>query len=100
MLIVVANVVYYLLLVYFLVMWARFALDLVRALRREWRPRGAGLVAAEGVYLLTDPPIKLLRRILPPVRFGAVGLDFAWPVTMLVVMILMYVSLGLATPAG
>jgi YggT family protein len=89
---IVFSIVYYLLLIYFLTMWARFVLDLVRALRRGWRPRGAGLVAAEAVYTVTDPPIKLFRRLLPPVSFGPIGLDFGWPITMLCVVILMYVA--------
>jgi YggT family protein len=89
---IIASVVYYLLLIYFLTMWARFVLDLVRALRHSWRPRGAGLVAAESVYTVTDPPIKLFRRLLPPVSFGPIGLDFGWPLTMLCVVILMYLT--------
>jgi len=89
---VVASVVYYLLLIYFLTMWARFVLDLVRAVRRGWRPSGAGLVAAEAVYTVTDPPIRLFRRLLPPVRFGPVGLDFGWSIAMLACVILMYIT--------
>jgi YggT family protein len=93
---IVATIVYYLLLIYFLTMWGRFVLDLVRALRRGWRPRGAGLFAAEAVYTVTDPPIKLFRRLLPPVSFGPVALDFGWSITMLCVVILMYI-VGLNT---
>jgi YggT family protein len=89
---IVASIVYYLLLIYFLTMWARFVLDLVRAVRRGFRPRGAGLVAAEAVYTVTDPPIRLFRRLLPPVSFGPIALDFGWPITMLCVVILMYVT--------
>jgi len=90
--VIVAIVVYYLLLLYFFTMWARFVLDLVRAVRRDWRPRGAGLVAAEVVYTVTDPPIRFFRKLLPSVSFGPVALDFGWSLTMLVVVILMYVS--------
>ena len=35
--------------------------------------KGAGLVAAEVVYTATDPPIKLFRRVIPPLRVGAVA---------------------------
>jgi YggT family protein len=89
---IVASVVYYLLLIYFFTMWARFVLDLVRALRRGWRPRGAGLLAAEAVYTITDPPIRMFRRLLPPVSFGPIALDFGWPITMLCCVILMYLA--------
>lgn len=89
---VAADVFYYLLVIYFLTLWARFALDLARAFLRGWRPRGAGLVAAETVYAVTDPPIKMFRRVLPPVRFGAIGLDFAWPLTLLATLVCMYLA--------
>jgi YggT family protein len=89
---VLATVVYYLLLIYFLTMWARFVLDLVRAIRRDWRPRGVALVAAEAVYTVTDPPIRLFRRLLPPLSLGPIALDFGWPITMLCCVILMYVA--------
>ncbi|MBF4591496.1 YggT family protein [Curtobacterium sp. VKM Ac-1395] len=72
-------------------MWGRFALDMVQAFNRSWRPRGGMLVVANAVYSLTDPPIKTVRRALPPLRMGAVALDFGWSIVMLVVIILMSV---------
>lgn len=86
---VIATVIYIALLLYFLAMWARLILDFVRMLARHWRPRGLGLVLAEAVYTITDPPIKLVRRIIPPLRLGGVALDFAWSLVMLAVIILM-----------
>jgi YggT family protein len=89
----IATIAYYALLLYFFAMWARFILDLAANFARSWRPRGAGLVAAEVVFTLTDPPIKAVRRVIPPVRFGGISLDFAWSIVMLVVVVLMYVTL-------
>ncbi|GAB3617619.1 YggT family protein [Okibacterium endophyticum] len=87
----VGNILYFALLLYFFAMWARFGLDLARSLKPQWRPRGAGLVAAEIVFSITDPPIRFFRRILPPVRIGALALDFGWSLTMLCVIIAMTV---------
>ncbi|MPS76001.1 MAG: YggT family protein, partial [Microbacterium sp.] len=56
---------------------------------REWRPKGFGLVAAEAVYTVTDPPIRFFRRIIPPLRIGQLSLDFGFALTLLVVLILM-----------
>jgi YggT family protein len=56
---------------------------------RDWRPRGPVLVLAETVYSLTDPPLKALRRVLPPIRIGGVALDLAFFVLVLVVYILL-----------
>ncbi|WP_323741589.1 YggT family protein [Curtobacterium sp. VKM Ac-2865] len=85
------TILYFLLLLYFFVMWGRFAFDMVQAFNRSWRPRGGMLVVANAVYSLTDPPIRTVRRALPPLRMGAVALDFGWSIVMLVVIILMSV---------
>ncbi|PSL39381.1 YggT family protein [Labedella gwakjiensis] len=86
---VIGNILYAALLIYLLAMWARFILDLVRTFNRAWRPSGVGLVAAEAVYYLTDPPIRFFRRVVPPVRVGRAALDFGWTLTMLCVLVAM-----------
>ena len=91
---IIARIVYYLLLIYFFVMWARFVLDLVRTFARAWRPRGFGLVLAESVYVITDPPIKFVRKLIPPLRLGPIAIDFGWSLPMLVVIIGLYVAFG------
>lgn len=88
---VLLTIAYVALFVYFLVMWARFVLELVTVFSPRWRPTGALLVVAEGVYTLTDPPVLFTRRLVPPVRFGGISLDFAWSIVMLVVLVLLYV---------
>ncbi len=91
---VIATIIYIALVIFFVMMWARFILDLVRAFARQWRPRGLGLVLAEAVFAVTDPPIKAVRRVIPPLRIGGAALDFAWSIVMLVVIILISVTLG------
>jgi YggT family protein len=91
----IATIAYYLLLLFFLLMWARFVLDLAQSFSRGWRPRGAVLVLAEIAYTVTDPPIRAVRRVLPPVRLGSVALDFGWSLIMLAVIILMSVTSSL-----
>ncbi len=90
----IATVVYFALLVYLLVLWARFFIDLTRVLRRDWRPRGFMLVVAEVAFTLTDPPIRAVRKMLPPVRLGGAALDFSWSIVMLAVIVLSYVALA------
>ncbi|TDN43475.1 YggT family protein [Curtobacterium flaccumfaciens] len=86
------TILYFLLLLYFFVMWGRFALDIVQAYNRSWRPRGGLLVVSEVVYTLTDPPIRTVRKALPPLRMGPVALDFGWTIVMLVVIIAMTIA--------
>lgn len=91
---IVATVVYIALTIFFILMWARFILDLATTFARQWRPRGVGLVLAEVVFAVTDPPIKLVRRVIPPFRVGTVALDFAWSIVMLACVILISIDLG------
>jgi YggT family protein len=76
---------------FILIMWARVILDLVRSLNREFRPRSVGLVLAEAVYVVTDPPIKFVRRFVPPLRIGNISLDLSWTIVMLAAIVLSYV---------
>jgi len=92
----IASVLNALLLIYVLVLLVRLILEWMPMLNRQWRPRGAGLVAAEIVYTVTDPPIRLLRRFIPPLRVGAIAIDFAFALTMLLCFVLLGVTGSLA----
>ncbi|MCR2800641.1 MULTISPECIES: YggT family protein [unclassified Microbacterium] len=94
----VASIVNSLLLVYVLLLLVRLILEYIPMFNRSWRPRGAGLVAAEIVYTVTDPPIKLLRRFIPPLRLGPVAVDLAFPLTMLVCFVLLSITRSIAGP--
>ncbi len=85
---VIATIAYGALTIFFVLMWARFILDLARAFARQWRPQGFGLVLAEAVYTITDPPIKLVRRVVPPLTVRGLSLDFAWSIVILACIIL------------
>ncbi len=74
----IALVLYWLLQAYFFVLIGRFVFDLVLSVNRDWRPRGLLLVLVEVIYTLTDAPLKLVRRLVPPLRFGGLQFDFGW----------------------
>nr|WP_218853278.1 YggT family protein [Microbacterium immunditiarum] len=84
------------LLIYVLILLVRLVLDWIPFFNREWRPKGAGLVVAEVVYTITDPPIKLFRRFIPPLRVGSVAIDFAFALTLLLCFILLSVTRAIA----
>lgn len=86
---VIASIVHLVLLLYIFVLFARLILDYIPMFNREWRPKGFGLVVAEAVYTVTDPPIRFFRRIIPPLRIGSLSLDFGFALTLLIVLILM-----------
>jgi YggT family protein len=87
---------YWVLFAFWLLLTARVVVELVRAFAREWRPAGGVAVALESIYTVTDPPVRWLRRLIPPVRIGGIGLDLSIMVLLLAVFILMRVALSLA----
>lgn len=73
---------------YWLVLIIRVIFDLIQTFSRDWQPKGVLLLIAEGVYTITDPPLKLLRRIIPPLRMGPVAFDIAFLVLLFGLQIL------------
>lgn len=63
---------------YLITLMGRVVFDWIRMFSRNWRPSGALLVLANLVYSLTDPPLRTLRRLIPPLRLGTVALDVAF----------------------
>lgn len=88
----VAGIVNTLLVLYILVLLARVIFEYIPLFNREWRPKGAGLVLAEVVYTLTDPPLRFFRRFIPPLRLGAIAIDLGFPITMLCCFVLLSIT--------
>jgi YggT family protein len=74
---------------FFILLIARFVIDWIRVFAREWRPSGLVLVIAETVYTVTDPPLRALRRVIPPLTMGGIRIDFAFLVLFLLCSILL-----------
>jgi YggT family protein len=77
---------------FIVVMFVRLVFDYVQLFAREWRPRGAVLVALETCYSITDPPLKFVHRLLPPLRVGAFSAD--WTVAWIAVIGTAYILLS------
>lgn len=85
---VVRELISLLLLLFLVILLGRLVFDWIQVFAREWRPHGPVLVIAEGVYTVTDPPLKALRRIIPPLRIGGMSLDLGFMVLILLIYIL------------
>ena len=83
------QVVFVLLWVFIGLLWVRFVVDWVQVFARSWQPRGLLLVLLEGVYSATDPPIKALRRVIPPLRLGGMALDLSFLIVLLAAYLLL-----------
>jgi len=90
-----ALIAYWALQIYFYALIGRLILDLMISLRPGFRPKSLLLPVSEIIFTVTDPPLKFLRRFIKPVRFGAISLDFAWTLLVLVVILLRNLALGL-----
>ena len=82
------GVVAYVLYLYVIIILARVVIETTRQFARSWRPMGTAAIGLEIVYLTTDPPIKLFRRLVPPLQIGAVSIDLS-------ILILLLAILGL-----
>jgi YggT family protein len=89
--VIVFRLLGFLVFLFFIALIVRLIFDWVQVFSRGWRPRGVVLVAAEGVYSVTDPPLKALRRVVPPLRIGGVALDLAFMLLFFIVVILLRV---------
>ena len=92
----VFGLVYIVLLFIFVALIVRLVFDWVQMFAREWRPRGAALVSAHAVYSVTDPPLKVLRRVIPPLRLGGVSLDLGFLVLFIALSIAMAITRSFA----
>jgi YggT family protein len=81
-------VVNYILYAYIILILARLVAEMTRSFAPAWRPAGFTAIGVELVYLATDPPLKLLRRLIPPLQLGPVRLDVS-------ILILLLAILGL-----
>jgi YggT family protein len=89
---IIGGIIDWVLWVFLLLLFARMILSWVPVLVRDWEPRGPMLVVAEIIYSITDPPLRLLRKVLRPVRIGNMMLDLAFIGLTIIVLILRAVN--------
>ena len=73
---------------YFILLIGRLVLDYIQMFARAWRPRGPVLVIAEIIYTATDPPLRALRKLIPPLRLGSINLDLSFLVLLILIQVL------------
>ena len=83
-----ASVAEFVLQAFRILLLFRLIMEYVFLLARSFRPTGVVAIALEIAYSVTDPPLKALRRVLPPLRIGQVSIDLSFIVVFIVVSIL------------
>ena len=89
---IVGSIIHVLLFTFIALLWIRFVVDWVQVFARSWSPRGVLLVILEVVNSVTDPPIKALRRVIPPLRLGNFALDLSFLIVLVAAYVLLRVN--------
>lgn len=89
---IVGQVIHGLLWFFIALLWIRFIVDWVQVFARSWSPQGPLLVLLEVVFSITDPPIKALRRVIPPLRLGNFALDLSFLIVLIVAYLLLSIT--------
>jgi YggT family protein len=79
----------YVLTLYLVVLVGCMILMWINVFVRHWYPPRFIKLIAETIFTLTDPPLKFLRRYIPPLRLGRVSMDLSFMVLFIVVLILL-----------
>ena len=82
----------YVLTLYLVVLIGCMILSWINVFVRPWYPPRPVKAIAETIFTLTDPPLKFLRRYIPPLRLGTVSMDLSFMVLFIVVLILLQVA--------
>lgn len=90
------SLIYLVLAIFQFLLLIRIVFDVVQSFARAWRPKGFFLVIASAVYTVTDPMLRWLRSKIPPLNLGGIGLDVAFLVLFVVVVLLKSVAGALA----
>lgn len=88
----VGQIIQLILWLFLVLLIARLVFDYIQMFARSWRPSGPLLIVAEAIYTVTDPPLRALRRVIPPLKIGQVSLDLSF----LVLFVLVYIGISLA----
>ena len=91
---VVGSVVGTVAWIFLIFLIARFVFDYVFLFARDYTPTGVVLVLVEAIYTVTDPPIRLLCRVIPSIRIGQ--FDFQLTVVFLILFIGINILISMA----
>ncbi len=92
---IIGEILYSVLWIFLVLLFVRLVVDWVQFFARSWEPRGVILVILEGVYTVTDPPLKALRKVIPPLRLGGFALDLSFLLLIVIIYVLQALVLAI-----
>ncbi len=84
----IGGILFVLIRLFSLFLLLRIVIEMVESFSRNWRPQRWFMIVAEPIFVVTDPPLKFLRRRIPPLQMGGVGLDMSVLALFIILMIL------------
>jgi YggT family protein len=90
---IAAVIAVYVLYAFIGLLFIRLIISYATMFARNWRPSGVMAAVLEVTYSMTDPPLRALQRIIPPLRLGRVAVDLSF----IVLFIAAYVLLGVVS---
>ncbi|MFD5867668.1 YggT family protein [Corynebacterium sp. NPDC060344] len=75
---------------------ARIVIEMIQSFSRSWQPGRIFSMVGEVIFTVTDPPVKALRKVIPPMPMGGVQLDMSVLVLFFILMIIRMVLQGIA----
>ena len=73
---------------YSLIVVIRIIVEMVQSFSKQFDPPSWFMVVAEGMFVVTDPPVKFFRKLIPPMRMsGGIGIDVSVIVLFVAIML-------------
>ena len=73
--------------IFFFMMFGRLIVELIRFNKPYWQPKEPLRALVNLTWRVTDPPLNLMRKVIPNVKLGSVGIDLSWTILMLLISI-------------
>ena len=88
----IGALLYIVLNILILILIARLITEMIQAFSRSFSPPRWFMMVSEPIFVLTDPPVRMLRRWIPPLRMGGVSLDLSVLVLFFILQILLIIT--------
>lgn len=84
----IGTILLLILRIYSLMLIARLITEMIQSFSKQFRPPRWYAVVMEPIFVATDPPVKALRRLIPPLQTGGVGIDVSVIVLFIILAVL------------
>ncbi|MBV7363823.1 YggT family protein [Actinomycetaceae bacterium TAE3-ERU4] len=88
-----AVVLSFILWLLMMLLLGRFVYDLILAFAPDWRPGAILATLGNVIFAVTDPPLRAIRNVLPPLRIGNIGIDLGMVILFLLIGFLQRLTL-------